>query len=115
MIRVVTSQGHGDHLRAHHQHSGAGVVLGEVLGQAQRHAAAVAADLVQHEAPGGEWEAEEPDDLEVGAGDAPAHRRAEDEVRDAGRRPAPVADGAPCCFRAEQGHGGVGEILAQVE
>ncbi|BAT01642.1 Os07g0501133, partial [Oryza sativa Japonica Group] len=70
----------------------AAVVLGELLGELQRPAAAVAAVEAEHGARHGGAEAEERRQQAVAAGRLDAGVGAEDEVGDVGGRPAPLGD-----------------------
>ncbi|CAN6281939.1 unnamed protein product [Urochloa humidicola] len=101
--------------QAIHEDARAAVVLGDVLGDAQRGGAAGAACHVHHGAAHGGAQAEQGRQVEVHAGHLGAGVAADDEVRDFRRRPAPLGD----CLRrgrtGELGDGGGQDVLPRVQ
>ncbi|WVZ49048.1 hypothetical protein U9M48_000430 [Paspalum notatum var. saurae] len=106
---------HEGELRADHQHARAAVVLGEVLGEAERGGAREAAVEVEHAAAHGGAEAEEVDQPEVHAGDVRAGIGGDDEVGDVGGRAAPLGDRFPAGHRGELRHCRLDDVEARVQ
>ncbi|KAK2970851.1 hypothetical protein RJ640_016647 [Escallonia rubra] len=101
-VRGSTESDGGD-FEADDEDASTGIILGEILGQAEDGAAGEAALLVHHEPLDGGAEAEELGELAVGAGYVDARGGAEDEVSDLGLGLAPLLDGLGGDFLIELG------------
>ncbi|WVZ96920.1 hypothetical protein U9M48_042500 [Paspalum notatum var. saurae] len=113
LLRLGEEQG-GDELSADHQDARATVVLGQVLGEAQRRGAGKAAAEVEHGAAHGGAEAQEMDQVDVHAGGVRARVAGDDEVREVGGRPAPLGDRLPRRRRGEIRRRGLDDVKPRV-
>ena len=109
------SEHHDGELGADDEDARAAVVLGQVLGDAQRGGAGEAAAEVEHGSAHGGAEAQELHQPEVHTWDVRAGVGGHDEVRDVGGRAAPLGDRLARCRRRELRHRGLDDVEPRVQ
>ena len=115
-MRVTgTSERDSRDLAAYDQDTGTLVVLSQVLGNAEDGAAAIASDLVEHEALDRATEAEELSERPIGTRHVDPGSGAEDKMGDLRFGLAPLLDGPRRCLLGELGHLDHHDVLAHVQ